>query len=96
MYLLGTKLSCKVAEIAATRTLKAQFFFVCHAKRSIKKSHLLRSLHSIHAIHDYFTDVHHSGTLLINIHAGQEVCDKRRLQTCILAGKQGKRCSEML
>ena len=67
-----------------------------HTKRSIKKSNLLRSLHSIHAIYDYFTDVHHSGTLLINIHAGQAVCDKRRLQTCILAGKQGKHCCEML
>ena len=40
-------------------------------KRSIKKSHLLRSLHSIHAIHDYFTDMHHNGTLWINIHAGR-------------------------
>ena len=26
-----TKLSCKAAEIAATRTLKAQFFVVCRA-----------------------------------------------------------------
>ena len=67
-----------------------------HTKRSIKKSNLLRSLHSIHAIHGYFTDVHHSGALLINIHAGQAVCDKRRLQTCILAGKQGKHHCEML
>ena len=32
---------------------------------------VLRSLHSIHAIYDYFTDAHHSGTLLINIHAGR-------------------------
>ena len=42
-----------------------------HTKRSIKKSHTLRSLHFIHAIHNYFTGVHHSGTLLINIHAGR-------------------------
>ena len=37
-------------------------FVVQHTARSIKKSHLLRLLHSIHAIHDYFTDVHHSCT----------------------------------
>ena len=49
-----------------------------HTKHSIKKSNLLRSLYSIHAIHD-FIEVHHSGTLLINIHAVQAVCDKRRL-----------------
>ena len=30
-YLLRTKVSCKAAEIAATRSLKAQSFFVCHA-----------------------------------------------------------------
>ena len=63
-------------------------------KRSIKKSHLLRSLHSIHAIHDYFTDVHRNGTLWIKHTCGQAVCNKRRLQTCILAGKRGKQCCE--
>ena len=42
-YLL-TKVSCKAAEIAATRSLNAQLFFVMqHTKRSIKKrSHQLR------------------------------------------------------
>ena len=30
-YLLRAKVSCKAAEIAATRSLKAQSFFVCHA-----------------------------------------------------------------
>ena len=30
-YLLRTKVSCKAVEIAATRLLKAQIFFVCHA-----------------------------------------------------------------
>ena len=30
-YLLRTKVSCKAAEIAATRSLNAQLFFVCHA-----------------------------------------------------------------
>ena len=42
--------------------LSFSLFVVQHTKRSIKKSHLLRLLHSIHAIHDYFTDVHHSCT----------------------------------
>ena len=37
-YLLRTKVSCKAAEIAATRSLNAQLFFVMqHRKRSIKK-----------------------------------------------------------
>ena len=37
-YLLRTKVSCKAAEIAATRSLNAQLFFVMqHTKRSIKK-----------------------------------------------------------
>ena len=39
-YLLRIKVLCKAAEIAATRLLKAQSFFVCHAtitKRSLKK-----------------------------------------------------------
>ena len=39
-YLLRIKVSCKATEIAATRLLKAQSFFVCHAtitKRSLKK-----------------------------------------------------------
>ena len=37
-YLLWTKVSCKAAEIAATRSLNAQLFFVMqHTKRSIKK-----------------------------------------------------------
>ena len=37
-YLLRTKFSCKAAEIAATRSLNAQLFFVMqHTKRSIKK-----------------------------------------------------------
>ena len=55
-YLLQTKVSCKAAEIAATRSLNAQLFFVMqHTKRSIKKrSHLLRLLH-----YDHFTDMHH-------------------------------------
>ena len=55
-YLLRTKVSCKAAEIAATRSLNAQLFFVMHyIKRYIKKrSHLLRLLH-----HDHFTDTHH-------------------------------------
>ena len=58
-YLLRTKNSCKAAEIAATRSLNAQLFFVMqHTKRSIKKrSHLLRPFHW-HAS---------SLTLLINI-----------------------------
>ena len=30
-YLLRTKFSCKAAKIAATRSLNAQIFFVCHA-----------------------------------------------------------------
>ena len=30
-YLLQTKVLCKVAQIAATRSLNAQLFFVCHA-----------------------------------------------------------------
>ena len=30
-YLLWTKVSCKAAEIAASRSLKAQSFFVCYA-----------------------------------------------------------------
>ena len=30
-YLLRTKFSCKAAEIAATVSLNAQIFFVCHA-----------------------------------------------------------------
>ena len=29
-YLLRTKVSCKAAEIAATRSLNAQLYFVCH------------------------------------------------------------------
>ena len=54
-YLLRTKVSCKAAEIAATRSLNAHLFFVMqHTKRSIKKSHLLRLLH-----HEHFTDMHH-------------------------------------
>ena len=37
-YLLRTKFLCKAAEIAATRPLNAQLFFVMqHTKRSIKK-----------------------------------------------------------
>ena len=37
-YLLRTKFSCKAAEIAATRSLNAQLFFVMqHTKHSIKK-----------------------------------------------------------
>ena len=37
-YLLRTKVSCKAAEIAATRSLNAQLFFLMqHTKRSIKK-----------------------------------------------------------
>ena len=37
-YLLRTKVSCKAAEIAATRSLNAQLFFVMqHTKRCIKK-----------------------------------------------------------
>ena len=37
-YLLRTKVSCKAAEIAATRSLNAQLFFVRqHTKHSIKK-----------------------------------------------------------
>ena len=37
-YLLWTKVSCKAADIAATRSLNAQLFFVMqHTKRSIKK-----------------------------------------------------------
>ena len=37
-YLLRTKVSCKAAEIAATRSLNAQLFFVMqHTNRSIKK-----------------------------------------------------------
>ena len=37
-YLLGTKFSCKATEIAATRSLNAQLFFVMqHTKYSIKK-----------------------------------------------------------
>ena len=56
-YLLRTKGSWKAAEIAATRSLNAQLFFVCHATYKafyIKKSHLLRLL-----LHDHFTDMHH-------------------------------------
>ena len=34
-YLLRTKVSCKAVEIAATRLLKAQSFFVCHATNSL-------------------------------------------------------------
>ena len=30
-YILHTKFSCKVAEIAVTRSLNDQLFFVCHA-----------------------------------------------------------------
>ena len=30
-YLLRTKVLCKAVEIAATRLLKAQSFFMCHA-----------------------------------------------------------------
>ena len=54
--LLRTKVSCKAVEIAATRSLSAQLFFVMqHTKGSIKKrSHLLRLLH-----HDHFIDMHH-------------------------------------
>ena len=37
-YLLRTKVSCKAAEIAATRSLNAQLFFIMqHTERSIKK-----------------------------------------------------------
>ena len=37
-HLLGTKVSCKAPEIAATRSLNAQLFLVMqHTKRSIKK-----------------------------------------------------------
>ena len=37
-YLLRTKVSCKAAEIAATRSLNAQLFFVVqHTKRCVKK-----------------------------------------------------------
>ena len=37
-YLLRTKVSCKAAEIAATRSLNAQLFFLMqHTRRSIKK-----------------------------------------------------------
>ena len=42
-----------MAEITVTRSLNTQLFFVCHAKYKAfykKKSHLLRLLHSIHAI----------------------------------------------
>ena len=52
-YLLQTKLLGKVAEITVTRSLNTQLFFVCHATYKAfykKKSHLLRLLHSIHAI----------------------------------------------
>ena len=31
VFILRTKVSCKAAEIAATRSLNAQLFFVCHA-----------------------------------------------------------------
>ena len=38
MYLLRTKVSCKVVEIAATRSLNAQLFFIKqHTKRSMKR-----------------------------------------------------------
>ena len=38
LYLLRSKVSCKAAEIAATRSLNVQLFFVMqHTKRSIKK-----------------------------------------------------------
>ena len=43
-YLLRTKVSCKAAEIAVTRSLKAQSFFVYHATYKAffkKKFHLL-------------------------------------------------------
>ena len=55
-YLLRTKVSCKAAEIAATRSLNAELFFVRqHTKHSIKKrSDPLRLLH-----HDHFTNMHH-------------------------------------
>ena len=59
-YLLRTKFSCKAAEIAATRSLNAQLFFVCHAtyrKRSIKK------IPTYYWHHDHFTDMHHRSPL---------------------------------
>ena len=66
-YLLRTKVSCKAAEIAATRSLNAQKRgddrkCVCASQATYKAtyafykkiSHLLRLLH-----HEHFTDMHH-------------------------------------
>ena len=57
--MLRTKLWCKAAEIAATRTLKAQFFFVCHAtyREAFHKKIPPTEITTFH------TCVHHSGTL---------------------------------
>ena len=55
-YVLRTKVLCKAAEIAATRSLNAQLFLRHATFKALykKRSHLLRLLH-----HDHFTDMHH-------------------------------------
>ena len=67
-YLLRTKVSCKAAEIAATRSLNAQLFFVMqHTKLSIKK------IPPIEITTSWPFHWHASLlTLLINIHAAGE------------------------
>ena len=66
-YLLRTKVSCKAAEIAATRSLNAQLFFVMqHTKRSIKKIPPIEFTTSW-PFHWHVQEHASSFTLLINI-----------------------------
>ena len=65
-YLLRTKVSCKAAEIAATRSLNAQLFFVMHhTKRSIKKKIPPIEISTAWPFHWHASSL----TLLINIPA---------------------------
>ena len=66
-YLLRIKVSCKAAEIAVTRLLKAQSFFVCHAtyKAFFKKKIPPIEITASWQIHWHASSL----TLLINIQA---------------------------
>ena len=69
-YLLRTKVSCKAAEIAATRSLNAQLFFVCHATY---KAFCKKKFPSIEITTSWPFHWHASSlTLVINIHSAGE------------------------
>ena len=66
-YLLRTKVSSKAAEIAATRSLNVQLFFMCHA---IYKAFYTKKIPFIVITTSWPFHWHASSlTLLINIHA---------------------------